>query len=414
MTGSDILTLTLRQARLLHLAAQGLLTRPRRRATKADVLAAIERLQLLQIDTIHVVARSPYLVLFSRLGAYEPRWLDELLDDGAIMECWAHEACFAPIGQWPLHQRRVSGASAHWAFKHAERVDRSQRAAMDRMLAHVREHGPVKSSDFERTDGGRGGWWGWKDEKRVLEALFAFGELMVTRRERFQRVYDLTERVLAKPPVPKDIRAAAPSADAIRRELILRGARALGVAPARWLADYFRIGPRLRDADLEPLVAAGELVRVAVQGWDTPGYVHRANAALLEDAARGRLVATRTVVLSPFDPVVWDRERAQRLFGFEYRIECYTPAPRRVHGYFVLPILRRGALVGRLDAKAHRADGVFEIRRLSLEPGVAASAALVADLAQAFRDVAAWHGTPELAIRRSDPKELAAALRRAR
>jgi len=154
-------------------------------------------------------------------------------------------------------------------------------------------------------------------------------------------------------------------------------------------------------------------VRVAVDGWAAPGYVHRDNAPLLEDAARDALKATRTVVLSPFDPVVWDRERAAKLFGFEYRIECYTPAPKRVYGYFVLPILRRGALVGRLDAKAHRQEGIFEIRRLYLEDGVKVTDALVRDLAAAFADVAAWHGTPKVRIRRSDPREIASLLREA-
>lgn len=400
--------LTPRQARLLHLAAQGLLARPRRRARKADVLDAIERMQLLQIDTIHVVARSPYLVLFSRLGHYEPRWLDELLAEAAVFEVWAHEACFAPIGRYALLHTHLSGAAnPHWALKHAERLNAAQRGRMDALLEHVRTHGAVRSADFARNDGASGGWWGWKDEKRLLEALFARGELMVARRERFQRVYDLAERVL-----PSGIARDMPHADA-RRELVLRGVQALGVAPARWIADYFRLGRNLKDDELEPLVAAGDLLRVAVAGWKLPGYVHSAHRALLEAAARDRLKATRTVVLSPFDPVVWHRERAAQLFGFEYRIECYTPTEKRKFGYFVLPILRRGALVGRLDAKAHRGDGVFEIKRLYLEPGVRTSAALATDLAGALAECAAWHGTPRVLIRRSEPRALAAQVRAA-
>jgi uncharacterized protein YcaQ len=194
---------------------------------------------------------------------------------------------------------------------------------------------------------------------------------------------------------------------------VLRGVRALGIAQARWVADYFRMGPRIRDADLDGLVAAGDLLRVEVTGWDAPGYAHREHAGLLARAAQGRLRATRTTLLSPFDPVVWDRERASAMFGFDYRIECYTPAPKRRHGYYVLPILRRGALAGRLDAKAHRDDGTFEVKALFLEDGVVPDAALAADLAAAIRECAAWHATPRVVLRRCVPAAFARPLRAA-
>ena len=180
-------TLSLQQARLLHLAAQGLLARPRRRARKSDVLAAIAAMQLLQIDTIHVVARSPYLVLFSRLGAYDPLWLDALLDEAAIFECWAHEACFAATRDLALHRACLADRAHHWSMKHAQRTQLAQRASMDQLLEHVRRFGPVKAADFERTTKAASSWWGWKDEKRWLEACFALGELMVTRRDSFHR-----------------------------------------------------------------------------------------------------------------------------------------------------------------------------------------------------------------------------------
>lgn len=396
------------QARNLHLAAQGLLRPSRARATRTRLLAAIERMQLLQIDTIHVVARSPYLVLFSRLGSYPAQWLDEALARGKIFECWAHEACFAPIADYGLHRHGPNARENHWANKHAQRMHRDQRAGMDRVLAHVREHGAVKSTDFERPRRGGAGWWGWKDEKRWLEALFALGELMIARRENFQRVYDLTDRVVER----LGLQAVEPmNAAEIRRQHVLRAVRALGIAQARWIADYFRSGRKPADADLQPCVDAGELTRVTVNGWDACAYVHRDHAELLDRARRGRLRATHTTLLSPFDPVVWDRARASAMFGFDYTLECYTPAPKRRYGYFVLPILRRGRLVGRLDAKAHRADGTFEVKKVFLEPAVKIDESLVADIATAIQACANWHETARVVVRRSDPGGLAKPLR---
>ena len=411
--------ITAHQARLIHLAAQGLLARPRRRARKADVLAAIGRMRVLQIDTIHIVARSPYLVLFSRLGAYPPQWLDSLLNDGAIFECWGHEACFAPITDYALHRRHSSGRDAHWAMKHALRARRDHAADMDALLAHVRTTGAVRASDFERSDGASAsGWWGWKAEKRWLEALFALGELMIARRENFHRVYDLRERVLANAhacgAVAHGASEIAPTQAAMRREFILGGVRALGITQARWINDYFRAGNKLKDADLGAHVGSGELLRIQVEGWKNCAYVHRDHADHLGCAAANRLRATRTTLLSPFDPVVWDRERAATMFGFDYRIECYTPAPKRKYGYYVLPILHRGRLVGRLDAKAHRADGIFEIKALYLETGVKPTPALAAALAEAIQNCADWHSTPQVRVAGCEPaifrRELRAAL----
>ena len=400
--------LSVQQARNLHLAAQGLLLAPRAKATRPRLLAAIERMQLLQIDTIHVVARSPYLVLFSRLGHYPPHWLDEALSKGQIFECWAHEACFAPRADYGLH--RAGSRAHHWADKHAQRMHRDHREGMDRVLEHVREHGAVKSSAFERPRQGGGGWWGWKDEKRWLEALFARGELMIDRRENFQRVYDLTERVLARIGVE-------PGGDwneaEVRREHALRSMRALGIAQARWIADYFRSARRFTDAELQPLVDAQALIRVAVKGWEQCAYVHHEHAALLDRARRGRLSALHTTLLSPFDPVVWDRARARVMFGFDYTLECYTPGPKRRYGYFVLPILQRGRLVGRLDAKAHRAEGTFEIKKVFLEAQTKIDDSLTSDIAGAIQRCADWHETPRVIVRRSDPPGFAKLLRQA-
>ena len=389
------------QARALHLHAQGLLSMPSRRASKAALLAAIARMQLLQIDTIHVVARSPYLVLFSRLGGYPAEWLEELLAERAIFETWAHEACFAPMDDYLLHRNALQQREHHWAIRNAQRHRASHGGAIDRLLAHIRDSGAVKSSDFEREDKGGGGWWGWKDEKRWLEAGFALGELMVARRDNFQRVYDLAERVAGVAVAGWDCTAIA--ADQVRRDIILKSVAALGIARARWIADYYRSKPRLRDGDLDALVAEGALLRVAVKGWDVPGYVHPRHAEALEQAIAGRLRATRSTLLSPFDPVVWDRERAREFFGFDYTLECYTPAPKRRYGYFVLPILVRGRLVGRVDAKAHRAQGVFELKALHLEAGVDGSESLAGDIAAAIVECARWHGTPQVRLGRCRP-----------
>ncbi|TDV24791.1 hypothetical protein C7405_12542 [Paraburkholderia caballeronis] len=405
---ADAVTLPIAAARTLHLAAQGLIAPPRRKATKDDVLDAIRRMAQLQIDTIHVVARSPYFVLFSRVGAYDPQWLDQHLAAGRLFEYWSHEACFVPIDDYRLLRHRMLDPAgmgwkyaADWHAKHQQEIDA--------LLARIRESGPVRSADFARAAGDKGnGWWDWKPEKRHLEVLFTTGELMVAERRNFQRVYDVAERVL---PGWNDARDLPPRADA-ERELLIRTCRALGIVRADWVADYYRL-PRRPYADaLHALADAGELRPVRVEGWKHDAFVHRDLAASIDDAANGKLVSTVTTLLSPFDPVVWDRKRANALFGFDYAIECYVPAAKRKYGYFVLPILSRGRLVGRVDAKAHRAQQVFELKSLHLEPGVRVSGRLAGELRRALQRCADWHGTPQLEIGAAPP-ELAAALREA-
>ena len=386
----------------VHLAAQGMLQARRARATKDDVLAAIRRMGVLQIDTISVVARSPYLVLWSRLGDYDPGWLDALLAGGRLFEYWAHEACFIPIEDYGLYRHRmIAPGSLGW--KYAGTWLATHRDAVERVLAHIRANGPARSADFERTDGQAGGWWDWKPEKRALEVLYTTGQLMIARRQQFHRVYDLAERVL-----PGWDDAALPPVDEVRRQFVLRAVRALGVAKAAWIPDYHRTKPPHPHPDA--LVDAGLLLRARVEGWKEPVYVHPDHAALLARAAEGSLSATLTSVLSPFDPVVWDRRRALELFGFDYRLECYTPAEKRRYGYFTLPLLRRAALVGRVDAKAHRKAGTFELKSLVLEPGVRASERFVRDLAGAFVRCARWHGCPQVVLTRTEPAALAAPL----
>lgn len=392
-------------ARALHLAAQGLLQARRRKACKEDVLDAIRQMGVLQIDTIHVVARSPYLVLWSRLGGYAPAWLDQLLAEGAVFEYWAHEACFVPIEDYGLYRHRmIDPGSMGW--KYSATWMRERRQDVEKVLEYIRNHGPARSADFERTDGQSGGWWRWKPEKRSLEVLFTAGRLMIARRENFQRVYDLSERVL-----PGWDDAQMPSMAATRTALVLKAVKALGVARAHWISDYFRTKPPRLDPDT--LVQQGLLLRAWVDEWDDPVYVHPDHAALLQRAADGALSATLSTVLSPFDPVVWDRRRALELFDFDYRLECYTPAAKRQYGYFTLPLLRRGALVGRVDAKAHRAQGVFELKSLVLEPRARPSDRFVRDLAAAVQRCADWHGCPQVQVTQSQPDGVAAQLRAA-
>lgn len=390
-------------ARAIQLEAQALLTPPRKQATKADVLDTIRRMGALQIDTINVVARSPYLVLWSRLGVYDPRWLDELLAERALFEYWAHAACFLPSQLYPLlRHRMLHPESMGWKYFY----DDAHRALVPEVLAAVRERGPVRSSDFERRDGKKGGWWQWKGEKRVLENLFTAGELMIARRDRFQRLYDLRERVR-----PDWDDAQLPSVEEADRALVLMAVRALGVTQANWVADYFRMSEKRTAQLVEQLADQHALIRCEVEGWKQSAVVHPDHEAVLQQAAAGRLKATHTTLLSPFDPIVWHRARASAVFGFDYRLECYTPGPKRQYGYFVLPILRRGSLVGRLDAKAHRKAGLFEVKSLHLEPGTKPSGALADDLAKALQSCADWHGTPNVVIRKTAPASFLRELR---
>jgi uncharacterized protein len=389
-------------ARELLLAAQGLGSVPER-ATKDDVRGIIRRMGVLQIDSISVVARSPYLVLWSRLGSYEPRWLDELLAEGALFEYWSHAACFIPIEDYGLYRRlMIEGGekTRSWMQAHHEEIEH--------VMERVSENGPVRAAEFARTDGKAGGWWEWKPEKRALEHLFAAGELMISRRENFHRVYDLRERVLANA-LPDWEDALAPNEQEVRRALALKTVRALGVALVRWVPDYFRTPKKGVSRLLEELADEGSLLLVRIEG--EPAYLHPDNAGLAEKILSGGLRSSVTTLLSPFDPVVWDRARALELFGFEYKIEVYTPAARRRYGYYSLPILHSGSLVGRLDAKAHRKQETFEVKAIHLEPDTPVNDDLVSELAYALRDCAGWHGTPEVLVRRSDPSELTEPLR---
>lgn len=401
------LRLTSDQARRVMVAAQGLDRRATRKARKRDVLDAIRRMAVLQIDTIHVVARSPYLVLWSRLGPYRPSWLGELLEEGKLFEYWAHEASFLPIEDYGLlRHRMIDPGGMGWKYSH-EWIE-ANRDVVEHVLETIVRDGPMRSADFKRERRGGGGWWEWKPEKRALEMLFTAGRLMVSKRDRFQRVYDIRERVHASWSDDQ-----LPSLEDAHAALVRNAASALGVATARWLADYYRMSRAETDAAVDALAAAGELLEVTVEGWPDVAWTVPERLPLLESAASGGIRPTLTTVLSPFDPLVWDRQRAADVFGFEYRLECYVPAPKRRWGYFVLPILRRGRLVGRLDAKAHRKDGRFEVHALYLEDGVRVDDTFTSDIAAAISECAVWHGTPRVTIARTEPGQFRKGLRAA-
>ena len=393
-----MITLTKIQARLVMLMAQNLLTPMEQKPTREDVLRTIEDMGALQIDTISVVARSPYFSLWSRLGDYDPAWLDELLQERAVFEFWAHAACFLPMEDFPYHRRLgLTGMRSYYRPGWFEQ----NRADCERVLEHIRQFGEVKSSSFERKDGRRGAWWDWKIEKDALEYWFQQGEVMVARRDHFQRVYDLRERLL--PAWSDDL---APSLEETLAFLCEKTLQALGVALPAWVADYFRLPKKQVVQTINDLKKTGKAIEIHIEGFDEPALAHPANLHWFDAAVAGELEATHTTFLTPFDALVWDRKRTKQLFDFDYTIEVYQPQHKRVYGYYTMPILHRGSLVGRLDAKAHRQEGMFEVRSIHLEPGIAVDEPLAADLAEAIQNCATWHKTPRVLLQKTSPTEL--------
>jgi uncharacterized protein YcaQ len=357
---------------------------------------AIRRLALLQIDSVNVLARAHYLPLFARLGPYDRSLLDRLAcHDGMVagrsrrplFEYWAHEASLLPVELQPLLRWRMARAEAgEGVWSGIARLARERPELVRRVLDEVRDRGPIGVSDLSEAGERRGGWWGWNHGKTALEWLFWTGRVTAAgRRGGFERLYDLPERVLpdsvlAEPtPLPADA----------QRELLRRSAMALGIAAESDLRDYFRLPVQDARARLAELVEAGELVPVAVEGWRQPAY----RVAGMAVPRRAEAAA----LLAPFDPVVWERARTERLFGFHYRIEIYTPAERRRFGYYVLPFLLGDRLVARVDLKADRATGRLLVRSAHGEPGIDAGAvaeALAAELAR----MSAWLGLDRVVV----------------
>jgi uncharacterized protein len=366
-------SLSIRQARRLALAAQGLSgTRATRPASPASLRAALGRLGAVQIDSINVVARSHELVLAARAGAHGPGAFDRVVyRRRAGFEYWGHAASFLPVElfRWFLPRMAEMRASGHQWFretrtKHAEWYPR--------VLDRIRAEGPLPASAFRQpADARRGPWWDWAPAKEVLEDLFAQGELLVHDRVRFERRYDLAERVL-----PAASGLAPPSAAEAAVALTVRAADALGVATLADLADYFRLPLAEARAAAAEASAAGLLRQVQVEGWAKPAYL-----------AAGARVPARLqhppLLLSPFDSLVWSRARTERLFGFRYLLEVYVPPAKRRYGYYTMPVLAGGELVARVDPKFDRARGRLVLRGLSVEDGVAPAEAVAATAAAA-------------------------------
>jgi len=376
--------LSLQAARNIHLASQGLLHKPRMQAGPQAVNDTIARMSLLQIDTINIVARSPYLVLFSRLGCYPPELLNQALMRGELIEYWAHEACFLPKQDFKLiRHRMLSPEKMGWKYR--PEWMQHHAADIDQLLKHIELNGPVRSADFSAQSKGGSGWWSWKPQKKHLEGLFTAGKLMVIERRNFQRVYDITERVMPE----WDDTLQGLEQEAAEQLMLDNSARSLGIFRPEWLADYYRLKNTPVKSWLAAEREADRLRQVEVATLGTM-LVHHSAYSLLEKAQQNLLKATHTTVLSPFDPVVWDRRRAEVLFNFSYRLECYTPAAKRKYGYFVLPLLHKGQLVGRIDAKMHRKQGELEIINLYLEEGVKVTTGLLTGLKTALTEFALW------------------------
>jgi uncharacterized protein YcaQ len=347
-------------ARRIALAAQGFGTRRPERPGPAHLRRTIERLHLHQIDSVNVLARAHYLPAYSRLGAYDRAELDRLAwgpkRQRGLFEYWAHEASLLPFDLHPLLRWRMAQADRGEVGWHSMRIYATERRgeAMA-LLARIRAEGPLAASDFE-SHKGQSGWWEWSDTKRALEWLFWAGHITTaTRRGSFERVYDLPERV-----IPADVLARATPTDAdAYRGLIARAAAALGIATEAELRDYFRQSPSQARPAIQALAEEGVLIPVEI-----PGFRH---AWLHRDARRPRKIDARAL-LAPFDPLIWERDRTERLFGFRYRIEIYVPAEKRQHGYYVLPFLLGDRLVARVDLKADRQAKRLIVQSVHLEP----------------------------------------------
>jgi uncharacterized protein YcaQ len=375
-------------ARRAVLAAQGFgAARPAGPVTRRHLVRTLDRIRLLQLDSVNVAVRAHYMPLFSRLGRYERA----LVDDAAwahsarrprlLVEYWAHEASLLPVADWPL--LRSEAKREGWWRHYAELVD-SRPGLVDEVLAAVKELGPVGAGELEAALGGPAGrrppgasWWERSEVKRICEYLFGIGALTTGTRRHFRRLYDLPERVL-----PPDVLAApAPAEDEAARALTRRAAAALGVATEPDLRDYYRLGPEPSRRAVGELVEAGELERIEVRGWRQPAY--RVPGTPVPRRVSGR------ALLCPFDPLIWERGRTERIFGFRYRIEIYVPEPKREYGYYVFPFLLDGELVARVDVKADRRAGVLRVPGAFAEPGVDV-ARVAAELAAELREMADW------------------------
>jgi uncharacterized protein YcaQ len=381
------------QARRVALAAQGFAEpRPSGRVDARHIRRVLARIGILQIDSVNVFCRTHYLPVFARLGPYSRDLLDQLTAHTAgpirreLFEYWAHEASLVPVELQPLLRWRMARAETD-PWPAVRRFAREQPELLDDVLRLIDENGPIRASDtgIPRPAPRPGHMWNWHDGKVALEYLFYAGRVTASRRVNFERLYDRPERVL-----PAEILAApTPEPADAHRELIRIAARAHGVGTEPDLRDYFRMSHQASKRAVSELVESGELITTEVVGWNAPAY-------LWHEARRPRQVAARAL-LSPFDSLVWFRDRTERMFGFRYRIEIYTPAPKRVYGYYVLPFLLGESLVARVDLKSDRQAGVLRVQAAHLEAGHDPHY-VAAELAEELAITAQWLGLDEVVV----------------
>ena len=375
-------------ARRTALAAAGFAEPPARGpVTRRHLRRVLSRLHLLQIDSVNVFERAHHVPPFSRLGPYDTALIADLAyRRRELFEYWGHEASLLRTELHPLLRWRMARAEAlEEGWGGPLRVMRERPDYVAEVLRRVEQEGPVGAGDLREGPRRSGTWWSWDDAKIALEYLFWAGRVTTADRRGFERRYDLVERVL-----PAEVLARpTPSREQAQRELVLLAARTLGVATERDLRDYFRLRRDEAAAAVRDLAEEGALLRVAVDGWRQPAYLSR-------DARVPRRVDA-TALLSPFDPLVWERDRTTRLFDFDYRIEIYVPAPKRVHGYYVLPFLHGGRLAARVDLKSDRAAGVLRVPAAWCEPGGDAGD-VAAALAGELRRAADWQGLSAVVV----------------
>lgn len=382
-------SVSLTEARAFAITAQQLAGPRPKTVTQPMLRALAEQLGVIQIDSVNVLSRSHYLPAFSRLGAYDRDALDALAFDPprALFEYWGHEASLLPVDLQPMFRFRMAQAATD-AWGRMRRLARYKKAFIADVLRVVGERGPIAAGEVELEEAKKkqksGGWWSWSDTKTAVEFLFWSGQVTSARRRSFERLYDLPERVL-----PADVMAApTPTIADAHRTLLERSARAIAIGTEADLRDYYRLGPVPSRAAIAELVSAGTLIPTQVEGWPKVAYRHR-------EARTAAIDPHRAAVLSPFDNLIWMRDRTERLFGMRFRLEIYVPKPERVHGYYVLPFLLGDQLVARVDLKADRHSGTLLAHAAHAEAGVAKPAVAVA-LAAELRTLASWLGLAEV------------------
>lgn len=397
---SDVLRLTNAQARRMALEAQGFCDpRPSGRIDRRHLRRVLDRVGLIQIDSVNVLARTQELLLFARLGPHPRTLIPDATKAKEIFEFWGHEAAHIPVAHHHLFRWRYDRVAIGESWGAVHRMLNERGDYLDDVYERVKGGGPVVAGALEERAPRTGTWWQWDDAKLALETLFWTGRLGATRRANdFARVYDLPERIL---PAEVVARPTPPEPEA-RKDLLVLAARSCGVGTATDLADYYRQRNPIARPLLEELVAEGRLRRAHVDGWKHPAYVH-------PEARVPRWVRARAL-LSPFDSLIWFRDRALRMWNFHYRIEIYTPAAKRVHGYYVLPFLLGDDLVARVDLKADRQRGVLRVQAAHLEPH-ADRVAVAPELAAELRSMAGWLGLDEVEV--AERGDLAGALREA-